>query len=279
MWHLTQTNMMSQKEFAEMGAALSREAGVEGGLHAYFVQHYERIYRCFQEFQLLDASLGAVLEIGPFYSYTPFILRSQASSYTVLEGDDPAAYPLQPLYKQRQISLQFVDLFEMFGPTRTATHALPFPAASFDSVLCWGTMEHFNFNPTKFVRELLRVLRPGGKVYINVPNKASFQNLVALISGRFELEHIDAYYQFEDYVSNGKKAFYGFHWREYTGPELARLFARAGFSILSCDCFVTFQSHARLSAARKLLRQGTRWLAAVLPRYATDVGLVAQKPG
>jgi SAM-dependent methyltransferase len=46
-------------------------------------------------------------------------------------------------------------------------------------------MEHFNFNPVKFVREFRRVLKPGGKAYINVPNNASFQNLVSLIFGRF----------------------------------------------------------------------------------------------
>jgi SAM-dependent methyltransferase len=269
--------MMSQEEFVETGVALSREAKVLDGLHGYFTQHYSRVYECCQGFKLLESNLGDVLEIGPFYSYTPFVLRRQASSYTVLEGDDPAAYPLEPLYAQRQIALQFVDLFEMFGPTHTASHTLPFADTSFDSVLCWGTMEHFNFNPVRFVRELRRVLKPGGKAYINVPNKASFQNLASLLFGRYEREHVDCYFQFENYSCNGKQAFYGFHWREYTGPELARLFSRAGFAIQSCDLLVTFQDNTKLSPARKLLRHGTRLLAGVLPRYGTDVCLVAER--
>jgi len=205
------------------------------------------------------------------------VLRRQATSYVVLEGDDPATYPLKPLYEERKITVQFVDLFEMFGPTQTATHILPFGDATFDTLLCWGTMEHFNFNPVKFVRELRRILKPGGKAYINLPNKASFQNLVSLIFGRFEQRQVDEYFRFEDYSCNGKKVFYGFHWREYTGPELACLFSRAGFAIQSCELMVTFQDHGQLSAARKLLRYGTRLLAGVLPRYGTDVCLIAEK--
>lgn len=269
--------MMSLDEFIEAGVALSREAKVLDGIHAYFMQHCARVYRCCRRFKLLETNLGDVLEIGPFFSYTPFVLQRQASSYSVLEGDDPAAYPLKPLYAQRKIALQFVDLFEMFGPTHTASHALPFADASFDTFLCWGTMEHFNFNPVKFIREVYRVLKPGGNAYINVPNRASFQNLFTLIFGRFEQKYVDTYFEYEDYSSNGKKAFYGFHWREYSGPELARLFSRAGFAIQSCELFVAFQDCEKPSAARKLFRQGARLLAGVLPRYGTDVCLIAQK--
>jgi SAM-dependent methyltransferase len=269
--------MLSLEQFAEAGVALSREANVLDGLHGYFVLHRTRIYNCLQHFKLLERNLGDVLEIGPFYSYTPFVLHPQSSSYTVLEGDDPVAYPLKPLYANRNIQLQFVDLFEMFGPTHTASHALPFSDSSFDTLMCWGTMEHFNFNPVKFVRELFRVLKPGGKVYINVPNKASFQNIFTLLFGRMERDHVDQYFNFEDYCSNGKKAFYGFHWREYSGPELSRLFSRAGFANQSCDVLATFQDGGKVSPSRKFLRQAAGLAAKVFRRYGTDVYLVAGK--
>ncbi len=269
--------MMSQEQFSEAGLEFSREANVLDGLHRYFVAHTSRIYKCCRLFQLLDGKLGDVLEIGPFYSYTPFMLHERAASYTVLEGDDPACYALKPLYQKRGITLQFVDLFEMFGPTHSASHVLPFRDGSFDTILCWGTMEHFNFNPVKFVRELRRVLKPGGKAYINVPNRASFQNLATLLFGRFEREPIDGFFEFEDYSCNGKKAFYGFHWREYSGSELSYLFDRAGFNVRSCRMLVNFQEHAKPSLGRKLLRTATRLTAAVLPRYANDVCLVAEK--
>ncbi len=218
-----------------------------------------------------------VLEIGPFYGCTPFLLRPSSSSYTVLEGDDPVVRALEPLYREQAITLHYVDFFEMFGPTHSATHKLSLPDAHFDTILCWETMEHFNFNPVVFVRELHRVLKPGGRVCITVPNKASFQNVAGLLFGRGEKALIDYYYSFENYVSGGKKAFYGFHWREYTAPELSCLFSRAGFQIRTCGSFNAFQNRGRIGVGRRMLRTLLKVGTSVFPRHGTHVCLVATK--
>ena len=222
-------------------------------------------------------SSGDVLEIGPFFGYTPFLLRSRSSSYTVLEGDDPVVRPLEPLYREQAIALHYVDFFEMFGPTRSATHKLPLTDAQFNTVLCWETMEHFNFNPVGFVRELHRVLKPGGRVCITVPNKASFQNVAALLSGRGEKALIENYYRFENAVSGGKKMFYGFHWREYTAPELSRLFSGAGFHIQTCRNFNAFQGREQIGIGRRMARTLVKVGASVFPRHSTHVCLVATR--
>lgn len=47
-------------------------------------------------------------------------------------------------------------------------HALPIPDASFDCVFCTGTLEHVA-RPWDAVRELSRVLKPGGMVHVDVP--------------------------------------------------------------------------------------------------------------
>lgn len=271
------SSVASEEQFAAQGLAMSRAAGVVDGLHGYFACHYSRLYKTCSRFNLLSQELGAVLDIGPFFGYTPFLLRPRSGSYVVLEGDDPAVYPLKPLYEEHQITCQFIDLFESFGPTHAASHRLAFADDSFDTVLCWETMEHFNFNPVKFVRELRRVLKPGGRAYITVPNKASFQNLARLLLGRGERSQIDSYFTFEDYVCNGKTAFYGFHWREYSAPELHRLFERAGFSSCQAATFTAFQAHSKLPLLRRLMRLSNQVLAGILPRYATHVSLVARK--
>ena len=246
------------------------------GLHGYFRTHATRLHRACELFDLFRP-LGDVLEIGPFYGYTPFILRPHSSSYAVLEGDDPAVHSLEPLYKEHSIALSYVDLFEMFGPIRSATHALSIPDSSYDTILCWETMEHLNFNPVKFVRELLRILKPGGRVCITVPNKASFQNVTALLLGRGEEKLIDTYYYFEDYESNGKKACFAFHWREYSPPELGRLFATAGFAIERCGSFTAFQGDGRVGVGRRFARFLSRTGTLLFPRYGTNAYLVATK--
>jgi SAM-dependent methyltransferase len=267
---------MTKQQFMAGGEELGREAGVLDSFQEYFRCHAERLHHCCELFKLFGA-LGDVLEIGPFYGWTPFMLRPHSSSYTVLEGDDPAVHQLAPLYQKNSIALSLVDFFELFGPIRSATHQLPAADSSYDTILCWETMEHFNFNPVKFTRELYRVLKPGGRVCITVPNKASLQSIVALLSGRKEKELINGYYVFEDYESNGKKAFYGFHWREYTAPELAHLFARAGFKIRACGTLTAFQNQGRIGIGRKLARSLSRMGTSLCNRYGTNVYLVAGK--
>jgi SAM-dependent methyltransferase len=47
-------------------------------------------------------------------------------------------------------------------------HNMPIPSDSFDCVFCTGTLEHVA-DPWQSVREIHRVLRPGGIVHIDVP--------------------------------------------------------------------------------------------------------------
>ena len=53
-----------------------------------------------------------------------------------------------------------------------AGERLPFASASFDYVTNMGSLEHF-FSPLLGVKEMARVLKPGGKAFILVPNTFS----------------------------------------------------------------------------------------------------------
>jgi SAM-dependent methyltransferase len=47
-------------------------------------------------------------------------------------------------------------------------HDLPIPDHSFDCVFCTGTLEHVR-DPHRAIREIERVLKPGGLVHVDVP--------------------------------------------------------------------------------------------------------------
>jgi len=54
---------------------------------------------------------------------------------------------------------------------------LPYPDKYFDGVTILAVLEHI-FDPYAVIREVYRVLRPGGELVIAVPNVASFTNRI-----------------------------------------------------------------------------------------------------
>lgn len=64
--------------------------------------------------------------------------------------------------------------------------ALPFPDGSFDNVLCLDVLEHLSFEEQpRALAELHRVLKPGGELFVSVPNLAHLQSRVQfLLRGR-----------------------------------------------------------------------------------------------
>ena len=64
---------------------------------------------------------------------------------------------------------------------------LPFAASSFDRVFCLETLEHLK-RPAECLREIVRVLAPGGRVILSLPNATGFtpfHRLGALLPGRW----------------------------------------------------------------------------------------------
>lgn len=98
-----------------------------------------------------DAALGLsgrLLDVG--CGTKPYRSLFEVSEYVGLEIDSPVA-------RQRGVA----DVFY-------AGREFPFESASFDTVLCNQVLEHV-FNPDEFLREIERVLRPGGKLLLTVP--------------------------------------------------------------------------------------------------------------
>lgn len=97
---------------------------------------------------LLPQLTGEVLDVG--CGRKPYRGRVPASRYVGVDVDTPVTRALAAA--------------DVFYDGRT----LPFADGSFDGVICSQVLEHV-FEPEAFVRELRRVLRPGGRLVLAVP--------------------------------------------------------------------------------------------------------------
>lgn len=266
---------MTLPEYKKFADDLAQKAGVENGLHGYFLQHRDRLWQTASHFDIWNLRGKKILDIGPFFSYTPFVLKKQGNDVCVLEGNDPAVYPLKTLYETAGIEFTICDLFENFGTPSAEKKRLPFADDQFDVISCWETMEHFNFNPVGFIRDLRRILKPDGQIFITVPNMAELENRVKLLCGKSIGPPVEGYNHFYNYFDDGR--FLGFHWREYVLPEMDYLLHTQKFSVVSKTHLLTFQNHPKLPLPKKIKRLGAKIFFALIPSTGNVCAIAAKK--
>jgi SAM-dependent methyltransferase len=97
---------------------------------------------------------------------------------------------------------------------------LPFPDSFFQGVIAVEVLEHL-FEPQKAVQEFLRVLKPGGTLFVTMPNVAYWRRrLELLLLGRFDPLGDDLSIQ---------QPWRDPHIRFFTPKTLGRMLASAGY--------------------------------------------------
>lgn len=120
-----------------------------------------------------------------------------------------------------------------FHACNIEVEALPYPDGYFDGVTCCQVLEHFSHSHLPAVREMRRVLRPGGILEIDVPNVACFRNRWRLIRGKnITWDYREHYLHAQPVLEHGHSFYPVRHNREFTAKELALLLREAGFSRL-----------------------------------------------
>jgi SAM-dependent methyltransferase len=144
------------------------------------------------------------------------------------------------------------------------TETLPMPAETFDAVVFHELFEHLRIHPIATMREVLRVLRPGGVLLLSTPNLRSFRGLRNLLfRHRGHTASAGVYQQYEKLETLGHMG----HVREYTVREVADFLERVGFRV---DKVIYRGGHGR----------GLAGIAErLLPAWRPFFSLVAGKPG
>ena len=100
-----------------------------------------------------DIVEGDILEIGTGMGYGVEIIAPRAKRFISIDKDLP----------QNILQLENVEYFDMEVPP------IDFENCSFDAVVSFQVIEHIE-EDIEFVREVARVLRPGGKFVVSTPN-------------------------------------------------------------------------------------------------------------
>ncbi|GKS64952.1 type 11 methyltransferase [Nitrospira sp.] len=107
---------------------------------------------------------------------------------------------------------------------------IPYPDEFFDAVVCCQVLEHFSHSHLPAVREMKRVLRPGGVLEIDVPNVASFRNRVRLLRGKhITYNYAEHYLHATPILYKGMSYYPLRHNREFTKGDLELLLHSSGF--------------------------------------------------
>jgi SAM-dependent methyltransferase len=126
---------------------------------------------------------------------------------------------------------------DIYGVKNIAFHlcnvevdAIPYPDESFDAVVCCQVLEHFSHSHLPAMKEILRVLRPGGIVEVDVPNAASFRNRSRMLRGKhITYDYEEHYLHAAPILYKGMSFFPRRHNREFTKSDLEILLRASGY--------------------------------------------------
>lgn len=147
------------------------------------------------------------------------------------------------------------------------TQPLPFADASFDTVVSNSMMEH-RFFPERTLDECVRVLRPGGRFIVCLPNVAHWICRWWILTGRFP------------YVRNSPTDM--LHLRFFTVAEAKQLCRARGLRIEEVDGSASLWAREFYPALirSRYMRPFYTWLAHRCPSwFARDFVLVCRKEG
>lgn len=183
----------------------------------YLKYHHQRLALDYEWLTQNVSSHSKILEIGGF----PFFL----SSALVRSG-----MSLEVIDLMSDLAAHVVDNKGIVvTPCDIEREPLPYDDGTFDEIVFNEVFEHLRINPIRTLREVFRVLRPGGRLWLSTPNMGSLKGIANLIL-KNEAWSVVGSGVFEQYAHIETHGWMG-HVREYTSKEVSQFLKRIGFDI------------------------------------------------
>ncbi len=157
------------------------------------------------------------------------------------------------------------------------TERFPWKDNSFQLVVMTEVIEHLPHSPLTVLKELNRVLAPGGYMIITTPNAVKLHNRLRVLMGKsisFPVEQLLT-------VSPGNGSLYHLHNREYTLSELETLLVLADFEIFESRQVCLYPPTRRKVRQEPLSAQAVKWAGylgqQLAPGFKDSLFVVARK--
>jgi SAM-dependent methyltransferase len=196
----------------------------------------DSLWRFLHTWGLVRSERGSCLEIGANPYFTTLLLEEHTDlelTLTNYYGDTGSSTTTETLRYQRPEGLT-VEKTYTSHLVNVERDRLPFADDTFTVVLFCEVIEHLLMDPLAALREINRILAPGGRLVVSTPNVNRLQNVVSITAG----ENI-----YDPYSGYGP---YGRHNREYNRAELTTLLEFAGFEPEVAFTADAHPSHAHL---------------------------------
>jgi SAM-dependent methyltransferase len=161
---------------------------------------------------LVGPVTGRVLEVGSVPCQ--FTLLLKRLGYDVA-GTDLAPERVSRFLERHDLRVDKVDI---------ETERFPFEDGSFDTVLFFEVLEHLRINPLHTLRELARVLKPGGRLILTTPNITPAQRVSFLLDRPYQGDLVEEFKKLETVGHMG-------HFRLYSPVDIRRLLGAVGLHI------------------------------------------------
>lgn len=191
----------------------------------YYEQHKERFVETLARIPLAAAD-ETVLEVGSLGLFS--VLLKKVLGYTAITGLDRR--PEQPAMIRATTSIMGKCYTQDILNVDLNKIPDSLPEGKFDKIFCFEVLEHLWF-PVRVLAAFRRMLKPGGKLFLSVPNCASAMSLRKMLAMQVPM----VWNAFDDTLEKA-------HFREYTPLSLKYVLAHAGFEELAFDTLYTASS-------------------------------------
>jgi len=203
-----------------------------------------RFYRAYRA--LAGGGVETVCDVGGFWGVFPLALRELGYRVSMTETLRYYSDSFRGLFDHlARRGVEIVD-YDPFEP------GTPLPGA-FDAVTVMAVLEHYPHSLRPFMENVVAGVRPGGRLFLEVPNIAFWPKRVAFLRGRSPITPVGDVYR-------SAVPFIGHH-HEFTMAELRELAELAGLEVLEESYF---NYSPRGGPLKQLLRRPVESLAFAL---------------